>query len=453
MKIHVSKSTDILKSRLFLCIVMVLLMCALLLLASTKKDNHASAQALTESSQNISDKELSEREEWDTKANQINEVLAKVLPESDFGGVWINLDDGKVNIGVVEDSLTAKESRAIINDKVGEAELTEGAVIKSVKYSFVALEQTRDAIHSLHKENVKENQWPIQMGIKTDVNKVEVEIPKDVNHITDSHRRVLAEIDDKYKDQVVFREYSEIPKVQSCNWWFCDSPLRGGVGIKSSANGYNGIWCTAGIVVEGDSGTKYILTAGHCRSNGDNWSTETYNYTNKMIGHVSLDLYNDTTPIDAMIIKIKEDTYNWNVIGQIYKRAGSSNYDMGLEGYSPPSYDTSYDIQTNSSSVVGNKVCMSGAITGGYHEEPRGGSCGAVQTVGTYVTPIGEPTTFVNRASYCSRIGDSGGPAYANEHKIRGIHRAAGSSECGSDRYFTPINTIINGFDGDVQVY
>lgn len=193
------------------------------------------------------------------------------------------------------------------------------------------------------------------------------------------------------------------------------------------------------------TGNPYVLTAGHCAPAGPGWSTETYNYTNKPIGGTANSLFDDGTPIDAMIIQVR-DIYNWGVTRKILKRSGDSN--MGLNGYGPPSYDEAYDIQTYKGNMVNDRICISPAVTGGYATEPNGGSCGRVHQLNKFLTTKDGITTTVHRAGYCSRPGDSGAPIFASDYEARGIHKAADSSEvvCSDQKYYTPMSTIMYGF-------
>jgi len=120
---------------------------------------------------------------------------------------------------------------------------------------------------------------------------------------------------------------------------------------------------------------------------------------------------------------------------------------MGLNGYGPPTYDERYPMYSHKLSVVGERVCFSPAITGGYGSQPQGGSCGKVHQTNLRITMDGITTT-VHRAGYCSRSGDSGGPVYSGDAAARGIHRGTGSgSVCSDNKYYTPMNVIIDRYN------
>ena len=394
----------------------------------------------------------------------LNDKLEKDESIKDaFGGVWID-DDAKVNVGLVRTGDTVAASRQAILDAAAELGMSKDVNIVPVDYSWTTLMQTTEAISRLHQQHVdyKHGAWPIQMGIKTDVNKVQVDIPADSTKLTSGHREVLSEIEKYYKDRVFYETYDKPAVTEAeCNWWYCDSPLRGGVGIKRSVDSSGGVDCTAGFAVKGvSSGRPYILTAGHCTQSSaltsTTWRTETYSYTPKNIGNTILAghsiYYNPPiplTPLDAEIILVDDYSY-WSPIEAILKRSGNTgSLPAGSSIVPVITYTERYSIPGYGGNVVGDMVCISPAMTGGYTTPPNGGSCGKVQQVWVSLTPANNGiTTYVNRASYCSRGGDSGAPIYYRDaNQARGIHRAAaGETVCSDSKYFTPMNMILEWF-------
>ena len=135
-------------------------------------------------------------------------------------------------------------------------------------------------------------------------------------------------------------------------------------------------------------------------------------------------------------------SHGWGVQGKIFARSGSN----GLNGVSPPSQNELLNITGYNSSVVGERVCFSPALTGGASSNPKGGSCGKVHQIVLNVTTQDGRTTLVNRAGYCSRGGDSGGPVYSSNGRARGIHRAASNpgAVCSDTKYYTAMLHIFN---------
>lgn len=396
---------------------------------------------------NISIKEAHKRVEWQDEASALEGRLIEELPEQDFGGVWVNKENDRVQVGVLNGSAQHGSSVDILDSNIQARGLSGAVDFIPVGNSYGDLENIKEWITRGVQEVLSEDDWPVQVGITTDTNQVMVHIPSDDDKISSGLATFIRDIEHKYANAVRFETYSEPAVREGCNWWFCDSPLRGAVGLKGSDWGYgNGIYCTAGFNVVGNSGTKYVLTAGHCAPGGSGWATETFNYTTKKIGPIHRNEYRHNG-IDAMIIKIRENTYNWNVRGWVYARGG-----LGLNGYSGPSTNYQYDINGTgtSGSLVGARICISGAISSAH----EGGSCGAVHEVDINFTAGGTTTRKVMRAGYCSRGGDSGAPVFRNG-KALGIHTGAntGYPVCSNYKYYTGINPIIREMDDTISVF
>jgi hypothetical protein len=389
----------------------------------------------------VSASEWTEDRLSDGVAGQLGDELEKTLPDSVYGGIWI-ADDGVVQVGIVEGKDVSSSSKGVVRKKAISYGLDK-IDIRPVGNSWRTLLDANEAINRLHQQNVdyKKGAWPIQMGIKTDRNKVQVDIPADKSKLTTGHHTVLDAIAKQYKDQVFFETYDNMPTEEACSTMYCDSPLRGGVGIKGSSSSISP-YCTAGFILRGKvSGSLYVLTAGHCRTGGLNWSTKLSNGTGKSIGAITHDLYDWGDNADAMTVLINP-SHGWGVQGKIFARSGSN----GLNGVSPPSQNELFGITGYNSSVVGERVCFSPAVTGGASSNPKGGSCGKVHQIVINWTAGGK-TTLVNRAGYCSRGGDSGGPVYSSNNRARGIHRGTGDAPiCSDNKYFTAMLHIFNTY-------
>lgn len=401
---------------------------------------------------NISIEEARMRAEWQNKAGELNDRLLANLPKDNFGGMWIDKNTDRVKIGVLNGSKLGGSSRNIVSQEVSKSGLGQAVDYVSVEHSYSELQAANEWISKISQDRITKTDWPLQVGLTPNTNQVLIHIPADETRQTESLTAVVAEIKSRYGGMVATMTYDEpASDAAECNWWFCNSPLRGGVGIKGSAGGYeDGIDCTAGFNAVGNSGTRYVVTAGHCAPAGSGWATETYNYTTKKIGPVHDTLYGQNG-IDAMIVKIREDTYNWDVMGKILVRGG----DHGLNGYSPPSYNEDYDINgsSTSGSLVGERVCVSGAIMGGYPVEPNGGSCGAVHEVDINLTISGITSTKLVRAGLCVRGGDSGGPVFRLGKALGIVKGGDLSTACNDSKYYTGMNPIINGFNGNISIF
>lgn len=429
--------------------------------ATVNTDELTNAAVHLSKERNISVDEAKTRLEWQDKAKELDAELLEELPENDYGGIWIDEETDRVNIGVLNETKLNGSHRNELNNFVSRKNLQDATDFIEVKYSFKQLQKTKEDISASFLKQVGDEDLPLQFGIIPSQNKIQVGIAKDLTKTSEQYRTMIEELKKDYPDMIVYEKYSQRPVQEAeCNWWYCDSPLRGAVGLKGHADGYNELYCTAGFNVVGNSGTRYIVTAGHCASGGNGWATEDYVYTPELkIGpiHDNLLSRSGTSKLDAMIIKIREDVYNWDVIGMIMTRSG-----LGVDGVSPPSYNERYDITgsgANTNELEGERICVSGAVSSYY----EGGSCGKVKEVDIDITTCDfsgnncNHVYKVTRASYCSRGGDSGAPVF-RLGKAHGVHIASGPDDtsgnpkCHDEKYYTGMNPILSGI-GNISIF
>jgi len=407
----------------------------------------------------ISAAEAAERIAWSEQASKMNDELIEQGAEN-FGGIWIDRDTDRVQIGVTGDDLT-------ITGRVSAYGLSDNVDYVNVKYTFSDLSEKKGDVVKAIKVLSDSLSSNISVGIATDRNSVAVEIEKEAS---DNEKSLLKSYLRKYGDMIELNTNGSGVEFASCNWWFCDSPLRGGVEIITNPTGWY-LYCTAGFGVTGNSGAKYILTAGHCQIDpNSNWSG-TYWYTNdsgynyKSIGLKHRNVLQEDGDIDAMIIRTT-DIGSWSAVGKIYVRAG-----IGLGGFSGPSTHEEYDITDydTSGDLIGSRVCMSGQKSAdlNYYE---GGSCGPVLQLETSLFNMSAGgLTFqldgIVKANLCARHGDSGGPVF-RLGKALGIVTAVPSGQNDSAAcsvsnapsspgimYYTGLQPIINAFDNTIHIY
>lgn len=386
--------------------------------------------------------------EWQDRADFLNDQLMELLPVDDFGGVWIDGDTDRVKVGVLNGSRPNGVNWGILSQKVSESELKEAVDFVPVEHPFYQLKEVKEGLNQRFGELAESLITPIQLGIGTDTNQIFVHIPRDADRLSGQQSKLIESIKAEYGNMLRFTTYESVPEAQACNFWYCNNPLRGGVGIKGdrfSANYNHGIDCTAGFNVVGNSGTKYALTAGHCGSSGSGWATETTSFSTARIGPIHRNVMDQNKP-DAMIIRIREDVYNWTVRGWVYVRNG-----QGWNGFHGPSYNEEYDIngRDTSGGLIGSRICISGAL--------MGSSCGAVHEVDISITfNDGIRRSDIVRAGYCTAQsgGDSGAPIF-RIGKALGIHTGASnpSTECSNQKYYTGIRPIIQAMDNTIEVF
>ncbi|HVX23865.1 MAG TPA: hypothetical protein VG992_00785 [Candidatus Saccharimonadales bacterium] len=174
--------------------------------------NYSAFNRLPEESRNTGYKSTAQTRRWDNLAtNLFVKLKAAKLPASDYGGMWLDSATGRVQVGLVGGTKTADQTKRVIQEKTDEAGLNGGTDIVPVKYSYATLNKSSYAIHVLIQKYIIWPEWPIQTGIKTDLNRVEVDVPADKVHLTAGHCRVLTEMREKYRGVVLIRTYDQIP--------------------------------------------------------------------------------------------------------------------------------------------------------------------------------------------------------------------------------------------------
>lgn len=157
--------------------------------------------------------ETKDEKRWNRHSNALRINVKEALPKSEYGGMWIGEVSRKVVIGLVNNPDTFKTSKEVVFREAKKLGIRDGVEVAIVKYPYETLWQTRNAISKLIRENIREEDWPIQVGMKTDQNKVQVDIPL-AQYRTNGHRVVLAEIEKMYQDQVILHEYTEMPQLE-----------------------------------------------------------------------------------------------------------------------------------------------------------------------------------------------------------------------------------------------
>ncbi|MFI8836142.1 S1 family peptidase [Streptomyces afghaniensis] len=208
--------------------------------------------------------------------------------------------------------------------------------------------------------------------------------------------------------------------------------LRGGNGVDSE-----GWRCTVGFNVANSSGTKYMLTAGHCvEKTGNVWYTgwnntrigtqTAYNFGTGTGGHCD----GETRGCDWATVKA--DGPNINLLGMVryktgdYRQITNSRYAMEgeeIDRLGDSSKDTTGNITKTSTTVnIGGKTLY------GMYE-----------------------------ANVCALPGDSGGPALHGTTALGLLSGGSDESVCNSSstgryrNYFTPVQRVLN--DRGLHVY
>jgi hypothetical protein len=276
--------------------------------------------------------------------------------------------------------------------------LGDATDIVEVSRSLTELISTNERIGDLISNIGPTNR--ITAGLRTDLNAIEVGIPKGAE-LTDAEKNLIETVEKDFGAAVVFEEYEGIAVThQDCNDVYCDPPLRGGNRIHNS-----GTFCTNAFVARSRLDDKlYQFTAGHCAVYGgqDVWFTRFVDGSAHNIGDVHNFRYGSSG--DMAILHVNNEP-GWDSENWVHVKAGDDTTE-----------DEEYEITSTSYSVIGQRICFTGSVT-------PSSDCGTVTQLDVTVTYDNDGVTVRNlgKATYCGTNGDSGGPVYAS-HKAFGIH-------------------------------
>jgi hypothetical protein len=328
----------------------------------------------------ISKREAERRLDKQARAPGLEESARKALG-GQFGGVWVDVADGdSVKVGVVGKSEEAVETaRATVDASETDAEFVD------VAHSFGDLEAAAQWLASRLAEVDAGAEYPLVAGIETDRNVVSLELPRG-QMISLAQYEVVEKALARFGDLIAVGRYDGKPRLRACVYAFCDPPLRGGTRLLDASQVPT---CTGGFVSRGrgPNNNLYLMTAGHCFVSGT-WYTRIPGNALRTLGPWNSGFHHGGG--DAGIIRIVDNGY-WQARSWVWVTASpdtSSNHD--------------YRIRSDAGSVVGMRVCTTGAFYGQ-------SDCGTVTQVGMSFLGAGNHV----RGNFCGTGGDSGAPMYA----------------------------------------
>jgi streptogrisin C len=324
-----------------------------------------------------------------------------------FGGAWIDRETGRVKLGVTGESAAL---RTDARSTLAETGLQDGADLVTVDHSQEELDTATAWLAERLKQPNAAAPLPVQFGTRTDRNAIDIDLPRDAEP-TGEQRAAVDEAVARFGDLVRVGGYAGTPHSRSCNWHWCDPPLRGGIALM---DGGGTLQCTAGFNAtgRGANADAFLMTAGHCRgAGGGTWKSRFSNLSVHDIGawqNATFDYWGD-----AGILRVNNPR-GWLPLPWVLVR-----------GSAEVGHSEGYKIRHRGTSTVGMTVCTTGAGTG-YSD------CGVVTHVNASVAGFGP---FMTRGNFCGTYGDSGGPMYKNETAY-GIH-VGGAVSPGCDSWYT----------------
>jgi hypothetical protein len=354
---------------------------------------------------------------WQAAAPGLADTLST---QAGYGGVWIDPADGdRVKVGVVGGAAPARAAATA-------AGLAGAVDVVPVRHSMAQLEAANGWLSRQLARVNPGAAGTLTAGLRPDRNAVELLVPAKAA-LTPAQQAVLDSARARFGAMLLTGTYAGTPVSRACSYPYCDPPLRAGVRITNA-----GVGCTAGFLARSRSDNKlYQFTAGHCALGGHTgtWSTAFANREPHAIGAIG-SRFRVGSAGDEAVMAVANPA-GWQARAWVYVTASPFT-----------ARDEQYTIGADGGSVIGMRICTTGAFYGRT-------DCGVVQRLGVTVTySSGQTVTGLGEGNICGTGGDSGAPVYAN-HIAYGL-QVAGFAECGT--YFQGIRGAENALNVDVAV-
>lgn len=208
----------------------------------------------------------------------------------------------------------------------------------------------------------------------------------------------------------------------------CNDSLRSGLVIRRS-----GASCSAGFTARASTGTRFLLTSGHCAGLNAAWSTGTTTPTT--IGTMTDAI--DSGVVDAGAIQVTNASYAADTVGRIYMHNAAGRW-VPVNGAAP---SMGFILQ-------GETVCLAARIT-----DPANSAnpCGTI-------TSVSDPNKrgMVRVGGYDACPGDSGGGWYwlssSGSRWAYGLHSRSesGCNAAPNNSWFSPLPSFWTGLTYDL---
>ncbi|MGN7380441.1 S1 family peptidase [Paenibacillus sp. SAFN-117] len=341
-----------------------------------------------------------EEKELNERFQRQRENKPKILNylKEDKSYAWLYIDQangGIINIGFKDSLLNKEEEIRKVTNIYGDSSKIK---FHEAKYSEDELRDLGSKIfEQMHNELEAKG---IHLTVQTDIPSQKVEVL-----INPYDQSIVDELKQKYSEDMLSFGKSQEFKLDASR---TDKirPINGGVRIYNSDMDQN---CTAGFSAT-KNGQSYLVTAGHCLNTND-YITQ----GGEFIGLASGTHQGGNN--DSGIISIPSSIAS----KYVYK-------------YQPN--DTLLtSAQPSNSDNVGDRVCLSGQVTG-Y-------SCGTITNVDVWDSIAGKVYQHVRKANYAVASGDSGGTIFDGS-VLKGIHFASSGSSGNYSSYFSHVSAVLS---------
>ena len=398
-----------------------LVLCALVLPSQSSALTPASNPSTWESSSLAESEGLPPSEamaalQREAKAPLIEPAIARALSDS-FAGIWIDESrPGAIVVGI-SGPISKSQRQSVLEvaaDYGLEGFLKLQPSPRSARSVAILRDQVERSVHQIGLSSVGDQAVEISSDPRNGT--VQVLEFKGAAGLTKA-RSLASELEQEFSNGAVsVVQASGRPRkfTVECSLFFCDTPLRGNVGIANEVGG----GCTAGFYATSRGSVEpQLLTAGHCAESAASVFYEpgvTY-YEPGSYLTASAAVPNTFSPIglawrwvngtdgDFGLIAI-EDPTAWDPRPWIRLRNGS---DCSSGTCTAITESFRYWITADAGSVVGMRVCAGGPYEGRTH-------CSKVTAVGvTQTFSDGTTVSGLGKTSLCAKPGDSGAPVFS----------------------------------------
>ncbi|WP_157695523.1 chymotrypsin family serine protease [Nakamurella panacisegetis] len=307
-------------------------------------------------------------------------------------------------------SLTVQISGPVTSSLLASAAALVGPVavhLETVAHSVADLQKVQDQISLDQAYWRSQGASMVQYGPDSSTNKISIVLNK-----YDS--AIAAEIIARYGSDVVSVSTESMAYPSRRATRGSDFPPWSGGDLLINIS----VICSGAFMFRDANGADFMLTAGHCGSNGDLFQNNT-----RVVGHGSNSNFQDHGGYDSLLIPTGGVALVWGGNSN-----GTSRY---VSGY-------------NTSDSIGGKICVDGAVTG--------------EVCNTLIQANGKCITFSDGVETCQLSichnasavtavdGDSGGPVETLDSNGNSLARGEiiGSTADKHTTYYTPVRYIMS---------
>jgi hypothetical protein len=304
---------------------------------------------------------------------ELNELAARMYPET-FAGLWVDhADAGRVYMQFTSDANRSAEAVTAVQGGTASVEPREVAL------SMAQLSELNETI-LLARTELEDQVGPIDVVMDIARNTIFV-------RVSPLNQTVRSRLQSEFGSNVIVEQrlHAIRETEEQCTVTACPPPLRGGIQDRNTSPSPDDTLASFGFMASNSGGSRYALIAGHHANAGDN-----IQHNGTTVGGVPQSV--DSGNVDGARVYINDPSY-W---GQPSRWVRHST---GAEAFAI----TSRNVLPQNA-FAGLLLCRTG------HVYPA--RCGTVTSPFVSPSSLSSNTNLIEMEGACSGVGDSGGPWY-----------------------------------------